>query len=124
MELRKVKYELNLDEWRKLVYECRNSGQTIRAWCEDHHISTQTYYRWQRAVWDAGKHTLPELSKQQSVVMRDENAVFAEYPLPAPIQSVPAAAVVLRLNTITLEIQNGVHPQTIETIIKAVKTLC
>ena len=124
MELRKVKYELNLDEWRKLVYECRNSGQTIRAWCEDHHICTQTYYRWQRAVWDAEKHTLPELSKRQSVVMRDENAVFAEYPLPAPIQSVPAAAVILRLNTITLEIQNGVHPQTIETVIKAVKALC
>lgn len=124
MELRKVKHELQLNEWRNLVYECRNSGQTIRAWCQDHHIATQTYYRWQRAVWDAGEHNLPEILKRQSVVKLDETPVFAECPSLAPIQSAPAATVVLRLNTATLEIQNGVHPQTIEMILKAVKALC
>lgn len=124
MELQKVKHELKVEEWRRHVYECRNSGQSIRSWCKEHHICPQTYYRWQRAVWDAGTQTLPERSKRPSVMKQDETAVFAECRLPAPVQSAPAAAVILRLDTVTLEIQNGVSPETMETVLRAVKALC
>lgn len=124
MELQKVKHELKVEEWRRLIYECRNSGQTIRTWCKERHISTQTYYRWQRAVWDAETQNLLEGAKQQSAMTQDETAVFAECRMPAPVQSAPAAAVILHLNTITLEIQNGVSPETVETVLRAVKALC
>ena len=124
MELQKVKHELKVEEWRKLIYDCRNSGQTIRTWCKEHHISPQTYYRWQRAVWDAGTQNLLERSKRQSAMKQDETAIFAECPLPTPVQSAPAAAVIIRLDTVTLEIQNGVSPETVETVLRAVKALC
>lgn len=124
MELQKVKHELKVEEWRKLIYECRNSGQTIRTWCNERHISPQTYYRWQRAVWDAGTQNLLEESKRQSVMTQDETTVFAEYRMPAPVQSAPAAAVILHLAGVTLEIQNGVSPETVEAVLRAVKALC
>ncbi len=124
MELQKVKHELKVEEWRKLIYECRNSGQTIRTWCNERHISPQTYYRWQRSVWDAGTQNLLERSKRQSVMKQDETAVFAECRIPVPVQSAPAAAVILRLDTVTLEIQNGVSLETVEAVLRAVKALC
>lgn len=108
----------------KNCYECRNSGQTIRAWCNERHISPQTYYRWQRAAWDAETQNFLEGSKRQPVMIQDEAAVFAEYPLSAPVQSAPAAAVILRLDTVTLEIQNGVSSETVEAVLRAVKALC
>ncbi|AFM43123.1 hypothetical protein Desaci_4272 [Desulfosporosinus acidiphilus SJ4] len=118
--------ELKVEKWRKLIYECRNSGQTIRTWCNEHNISPQTFYRWQRVVWDAGTQNLLEGSKRQPVMILDETAVFAEYPLSAPIQSAPAstAAVILHLDAVTLEIQNGVSSETVEAVLRAVKALC
>ena len=124
MELQKVKHELKMEKWRKLIYECRNSGKTIRTWCNEHNISPQTFYRWQRIVWDAGTHNLLEGSKRQPVMIQDETAVFAEYPLSVPIHSAPAAVVILRLDTVTLEIQNGVSSETVEAVLRAVKVLC
>lgn len=124
MELQKVKHELKVEEWRKLIYECRNSGQTIRAWCNERHISPQTYYRWQRSIWDAGTQNLLETSKRQPVMNQEETAVFAECLIPASVQSAPAAAVILRLDTVTLEIQNGVSSETVEAVLRAVKALC
>lgn len=124
MELQKVKHELKVEEWRKLIYECRNSGQTVRAWCNERHISPQTYYRWQRVVWDAGTQNLPERSKRQSIMKQEETAVFAECLIPTPVQNAPLAAVIMRLNTVTLEIQNGVTPETVEAVLRAVKALC
>lgn len=124
MELQKVKHELKVEEWRKLISECRNSGQTIGTWCKERRISPQTYYRWQRTVWDAGTQNLLERSKRQSVMMQDETAVFAECRIPTPVQSASAASIILRLNTVTLEIQNGASPETVEMVLRAVKALC
>lgn len=123
MELQKVKHELKMEEWRKLIYECRNSGQTIKSWCKERHICPQTYYRWQRTIWDAGTQNLPEMSKSQSVIKQDETTVFAECQIPAPVQSI-SAAVILHLGSATLEIQNGACPETVETVLKAVRALC
>lgn len=124
MELQKVKHELKVEEWRRLIYECRNSGQTIRTWCKERHINPQTYYRWQRTVWNADTQTLLEGPKRQSVITQDEAAVFAECRMPVSVQSAAAAAVILHLAGVTLEIQNGVSPETVEAVLRAVKALC
>lgn len=124
MELQKVKHELKVEEWRRLIYECRTSGQTICTWCKERHISPQTYYRWQRAVWDAGTQNLLAESNQQPIMTRAETAVFTECRIPASVQSVPAAVVTLHFGNVTLEFQNGVHSETVETILRAVKALC
>lgn len=81
MELQKVKHELKLEEWRKVIHECRNSGQTVRAWCREHQICPQTYYRWQREIWEVGTKNLPEITRQQPIVQ--EAMTFAECSIPA-----------------------------------------
>lgn len=53
MRLQEAKSQVKLQEWRQLVYECRNSGQTIKRWCAEHGISEGTFYARQKRVWDA-----------------------------------------------------------------------
>ena len=48
MDVCEVRRAAKLAEWRQRVCECRSSGQTVRSWCEEHHIASKTYYRWER----------------------------------------------------------------------------
>ena len=47
---------MNMDqtaaEWAARIRSCRGSGLSVRQWCSDHKISPQTYYRWQRRLFD------------------------------------------------------------------------
>ena len=67
----------SLDEWMKLVTECRQSGLTDAAWCNEHEISPSCFYnavtRLRKRACEipepAGKaNTLDFTSHQQDVV--------------------------------------------------------
>ena len=50
---------MNMDqtvaEWAARIRSCRNSGLTVKQWCVEHLISPQTYYHWQRRLFDIVK---------------------------------------------------------------------
>ena len=46
-ELRQLNEQNKLAVWAERVTECRNSGQSVLAWCKEHGICSQTYYKWQ-----------------------------------------------------------------------------
>ena len=45
-ELRQLNEQNKLAIWAERVTECRNSGQSVLAWCKEHGICSQTYYKW------------------------------------------------------------------------------
>ena len=47
----------SLDEWMELVTECRQSGLTDVAWCNEHGISPSCFYN---AVTRLRKKSLPD----------------------------------------------------------------
>ncbi len=53
---------MNMDqtaaEWAARIRSCRSSGLSVRQWCSDHNISPQTYYRWQRRLFDIGRRSI------------------------------------------------------------------
>ena len=51
--LQKVNHQSRLMEWGQRVEACRNSGQRVSEWCEEHGIPVSTYYSWQREVFQA-----------------------------------------------------------------------
>lgn len=112
MELQKTKHQLKLDQWRGLVYECRSSGQTIKAWCSQRGICVATYYRWQKQVWDAGT------GEQRMVPVSRSAATFAEYRPPA---SPSEGAVIIHLGWGNVEIRNGAEQTVIENTLQALK---
>ena len=53
--LRQYNQEQKLIEWAKKITERQESGMPIEKWCRERGISKQTYYRWQKRVFEAAQ---------------------------------------------------------------------
>ena len=42
-----------LDTWTTRIMECRNSGMSVRSWCQENGLNEKTYYYWQRRLFRA-----------------------------------------------------------------------
>lgn len=119
MELQKTKHQLQLEQWRVMVQECRSSGMTVAAWCTKHSICTSTYYRRQKMVWEAGTKllTLPVAADSSQIS-------FAEYTPPTISASPVSVPLTLHIGQATLEIRNGAEPSLIESTLRVLTKLC
>ena len=94
MRLQEAKSQVKLQEWRELVYECRNSGQTIKRWCAEHGISEGTYYAGQKRVWDAEAIQLcTGVPKPVALTAGNEDRTVIAAPLFSEISLVPPKAI-------------------------------
>lgn len=102
---------MNMDQtaagWATRITECRGSGLTVRQWCSDHKISPQTYYRWQRRLFDMVK-------AQQEVQFAD---VTPERPSP-----IGGVAVTVRISSAEMDIHNGADAVTVEKVLRVLKS--
>ena len=94
-------------EWAAKITECRSSGLSVRQWCNDHKISSQTYYRWQRRLFDMVK-------AQQEVQFADVT--------PEPRSSVGSVAVTVRIAGAEADIHNDADASTVETVLRVLKS--
>ena len=99
----------NLDEWARQVEECRNSGLSVRAWCEQNGIAVSTYIYRQKKVWEAF----------------NQRTAFVEVPLeePASITGESQIAATVHLGGADAKIHNGADEATLAAIFRALK-LC
>ena len=104
--LQKVNQHSRLVEWGRRVEACRNSGQRVSEWCEEHGIPVSTYYSWQRKVFQA--------------VSSENEVCFAEIPM-RPIGTDIAARI--QCGELQVDIHAGADAETIQAIILALK-LC
>lgn len=54
-ELQTLNRHNSLAFWAERVSACRNSGLSTRQWCEENGVGLNTYYKWQRRVFEAAK---------------------------------------------------------------------
>ena len=119
-ELSKLNHHAHLAQWQQLVYDCRHSGMTVRAWCAQNGVSEKTYFYRQRKGWEA---TQPEAMNQG---LSPQPAVPAIIPCAAPIapagkESTVAPALVLRRGAWTVEVAAGCDPELLRLALRAVK---
>ena len=75
----------------------------VKDWCQENEICEQTYYRWQRKVF--------ELAVEQS------EPVFVEM----PVQSNSVAAATIRAGALSVDIHHGAGSELIYAIVRALK---
>ena len=49
-----------LFEWSQRVADCRQSGMSVKRWCEENGVTPKTYYSWQikkAASWNYRHHS-------------------------------------------------------------------
>lgn len=65
------KLAVRMQEWSARIAECRSSGMSVRAWCNERGISVQTYYRWEkRFVEKASQQLSLRAPAQASLLVR------------------------------------------------------
>ena len=111
-----AKHESYLQLWRGRVMECRSSGKSIAAWCEENGINIKTYYFWQKRGWDKETQTLIPVGQNQ--LPKPQAVQFAHVNLGTDSSS--DADIVIRNNTWTVEIRNSASPGLLSTVLQAV----
>ena len=93
--------------WAGRISECRSSGQNVKVWCKENGICEQTYYRWQKRLF--------EMAKAQQEVQ------FAEV---TPVQPVRCGnvAVTVRISGAEADIHSGADAATVETVLRILKS--
>lgn len=101
-----VNQQQKLSEWAERVSACRNSGLSVRAWCQENEVSEQTYYRWQRQLY--------------KLAQEEREGGFAEI---TPIRRTPGSiAVTVQIGRVELAVHNGADATTVEAVLRAVKS--
>ena len=102
--LQTVTRQENLALWAERVQACRTSGLTVRSWCAENGIVPNTYFRWQKKVFNA---------------MKPEQEQFYEVPMS---KSSSRAAIRVELNGISANIYCGADEGTIRSVLLAMRS--
>ena len=108
MTISEVKRMARVSEWKGLIQEQKESGMTIRAWCEQNGFRENTYYYWLKiiraeAIEQVEKNAallriepneLPEgkgepQTKPERIMVRINDAVI-DFPLEIPVEQIAA----------------------------------
>ena len=108
-ELRQLNEQNKLALWAERVSECRNSGQSVLAWCKEHGICSETYYKWKKRLY--------------AIAQTQHEAQFAEVTLLLSAQSNSPVAITVHVAGISADIHNGADPSTLEAVLRILK-LC
>ena len=101
-----VNHQQKLGEWAERVSAYRSSGLSIKTWCRENGVSEQTYYRWQRRLYNLAQN-------------QQENR-FAEITPQALNRS--GIAVTVQFGGVELSVHNGADAATVEAVLQAVKS--
>lgn len=104
-ELQAMNQQNKLSLWAKRISECRNSGMAVKVWCRENGICEQTYYKWQKRLF--------EMAQAQQEVQ------FAEVTPTQPLRNV---AVTVRLAGAEADIHSGADAATVETVLRFLKS--
>lgn len=99
-------------EWSQRVTECRESGMTVKDWCKANGIAVSTYYKQQRAVFEAAKNMSGETKS---------TVEFTEIRFPKPERS-RTPAVTIRIGEAEADIYAGADEEMIRTICQVLKS--
>ena len=107
--LRVVKENSNLAEWTRQVEDCRNSGLSVRKWCEQKGIAQSTYTYRQNKVWKA---------------INQSSNTFVEMPVEetSDMAVVSHIAATVHIGGVNAEIHNGADEATLTAILRALRS--
>lgn len=109
------------EHWAGLIHECQESGQTVVSWCYEHEINIKSYYYWLR------KLRLASLNRADSLPCTlnstTDTVAFKKLEVMAPLPDTKAA-VIIRMNGATVEVNEGASLQTVQAVLLALHSLC
>jgi len=106
-DLQALNGQNKLAEWAGRITACRNSGQPVKIWCKENGICEQTYYKWQRRLF--------EMAQARQEVQ------FAEVTPEQPV-SCSNVSVTVRIGGAEADIHTGADATTVEVVLRILKS--
>ena len=106
-DLQTLNGQNKLTLWAGRISECRSSGQKVKVWCKENGICEQTYYRWQKRLF--------EMAQAQQA------SQFADITPTEPVRS-GKVAVTVRIAGAEADIHSGADASTVETVLRILKS--
>ena len=113
--LQAYNHNRKLAEWAQRVQSCRESGLSVRQWCDENGLSAKTcdenglsaktYYYWQRRLFQMSEAAEPQFAK-----------------IEAPIHTAGHIAATVRIGTAQAEIYNGADAETLKALVQAMQS--
>jgi hypothetical protein len=123
MGAREATHEYRLRRWIEMISQCRNSGMTVKAWCESQNINVKSYYYWQKRVREVAGKSFPVCHQSVEEAAAGIQPVFTELAL-QKTKFVCSTAVIIRYHDASIEIQNGADSAVIQNALRAIKSIC
>jgi len=122
IKVQEVKRQMRLREWAGQISDCKQSGSTVRQWCEENGIGLKTYYNRMKRVREELLDNIDHAGAAQLsnwIPKQIGTPVFAALPMPRR----GGAAVTVQIGAHTAEINNGADAETVEGVLRALSRL-
>lgn len=50
--LQTLNQQKKIAAWSERIAACRNSGDTVKVWCQANGVSAASYYKWQKKIFE------------------------------------------------------------------------
>lgn len=114
-----AKTQMRAENWRTLIQNCQQSGQTVGNWCDQNNINIKTYYYWLRKL----RKLELDGAELPALVPEEKPVTFKKLEVQTPVANTQAA-VIIRLPNATVEITEGTSQQTIQAVLLALQSVC
>ena len=119
MTIREVKTQARLAEWRAHIQEQKDSGLTIRQWCEQHSCGEGRYYYWLKLVRQHLLDQMETASPATLVRITPERLPSTSRPVPQPVESHHTpGSIIVRFNNLSIEFSGETAPPQIAELVK------
>ena len=113
MTIPEAKRITRMNEWRQLIHERQQSGQSVRAWCLQNGIRENRYYYWLRIIRE---EALCETKNRSGALVRVEPEKLAiETVSPQPA----SGGIVIRAHGVEAEFPSGTDIGILAAFVKA-----
>lgn len=110
-----IRQRENQEIWAERIAACRNSRQSVKAWCRQNKIGCSTYYSWEKRLLGEASRQLKSVSS--SVQAESESkACFTEIQVMADTGTTIA---VIHGQHAVCEIQSGISAELLTALTKA-----
>ena len=121
LTIRTAAQRQRLYEWSQKVAACRQSGMSVKRWCDENGMTTKTYYSWQKKVF--------AFMVEQQRIQMEEPAMSSEgcfVELPANCESPRQVSAELiahvQIGAASVDLYAGASADTVKTICQVLKT--
>jgi transposase-like protein len=121
LDTKEATHQYRLNKWIDIIKECRSSGQTVSVWCEDHNVSTKSYYYWLRQVRAAACDALPTIKPKENTIV--PVSIHALSSTKANPDQRISGDITLLFGSVTLELHNTASAVLIESTLRALQNV-